>query len=162
MTNQDFISAWEESMSRTPCITLFEDIDGVFNGRENVATKGSMNSGLTFDCLLNTLDGVQNTDGCFIVVTTNCIEHVDRAIGIPSNGDDVSSRPGRIDRVINFVPLSTEGKEKMANRILGGFPENKWKHLITEAKDRTGAQFQDMCSRLALKLFWEGKKEHTT
>ena len=160
MTNQDFIEAWDETMSRTPCISLFEDIDAVFDKRKNIAVQGGLSTGLSFDCLLNSLDGVESTDGCFVIVTTNNIEKVDPAIGIPTNGDEMSSRPGRIDRVIKFAPLSHEGKIKMAKRILGDFPETEWDHLLIEEKERTGAQFQDACSRLALRLFWEKQGEN--
>jgi hypothetical protein len=89
MSNKDLTSNWKSIMSYTPCIALFEDIDAVFDGRKNVAVNG-MENGLTFDCFLNTLDGVENTDGVFIVVTTNNVEKLDPAIGNCSNGDGSS------------------------------------------------------------------------
>jgi SpoVK/Ycf46/Vps4 family AAA+-type ATPase len=60
-----------------------------------------MNSGLTFDCLLNVLDGVERLEGVFVIITTNDITKVDPAIGQPT-GDNGSTRPGRIDRVIEL------------------------------------------------------------
>jgi hypothetical protein len=156
MTNQDFNEAWESVMGNVPCIPLFEDIDGVFDGRDNIAVNG-MENGLSFDCFLNSIDGVENTDGCFIVITTNHMEKIDPAIGVSTNGD--STRPGRVDRVINFVNLTQDGKEKMASRILGGFDRDLWTYLLDDDKELTGAQFQDRCSKLALKLFWE-EKDH--
>lgn len=158
MTNQDFTRCWEQAMAGTPCIVLIEDIDAVFDGRKNIATQG-MNQGLSFDCLLNTVDGVQNTDGMFLIITTNNIEKLDPALGNPmANGNglaSMSTRPGRIDRAIKFEPLDEDGRIKMAKRIFEDVQEEKWKYLLSEGNNDTGAQFQERCCRLALKLFWE-------
>jgi hypothetical protein len=104
-----------------PCIALIEDIDNVFHGRENISRKHGMMSflmaskkkdgeadqpppsPLTFDCLLNCLDGVDRCDGVFTIVTTNSIDKIDPALGQPRKLPDgtvefISSRPGRIDK----------------------------------------------------------------
>ena len=161
MTNRDLADSWNAAMSYAPCIALFEDIDAIFHGRENIASSKGLNQGLTFDCLLNTLDGVENTDGVFVVVTTNNIQHLDPSIGNPSHNKAIgmSTRPGRIDRAISFENLDEEGRKKMAIRILEGFPKDRWEYLLAEGQNDTGAQFQERCCRLALKLFWEFKKE---
>jgi len=158
MSNRDFTECWEDAMEYAPCIVLFEDIDAVFDGRKNVASTGH-EQGLSFDCLLNTIDGVQNSDGIFKIFTTNNLEKVDPALGNPSNGEEMSTRPGRVDRVIHFDSLDEIGREKMAERILGEFPKEKWQHLFEKGKNDTGAQFQERCCRLALQLFWQEKHE---
>src|SRR5262249_17055432 len=84
MSNLELIKAWGEMKGNAPCRALIEDIDNVSQGRENVARKGggllplmlaSRNDNnnnnnneerksytpLTFDCLLNCLDGVERT-----------------------------------------------------------------------------------------------------
>jgi ComF family protein len=43
----------------------------------------------------------------------------------------------------------------MSKRILSDLLQEKWIHLLQEGKNDTGAQFQERCSRLALKLFHE-------
>jgi len=158
MTNQDFTHAWEQAMSNTPCIALIEDIDAIFDGRKNIAAQG-LNQGLSFDCLLNTIDGVQNSDGMFLIITTNNIEKLDPALGNPmANGNgaaSMSTRPGRIDRAIRFEHLDDDGRTKMAKRIFEGMQEEKWKTLLSTGDKDTGAQFQERCCRLALKMFWE-------
>ena len=156
MTNTDFSETWNDAMDYTPCIFLFEDIDAIFEGRKNVAVKGLQN-GLTFDCFLNSLDGVENTNGIFVIITTNNISTIDPAIGNISNSTEIATRPGRIDRILEFKILDAEGREKMANRILDGFSKKIWRHLLEEGKKDTGAQFQERCCRLALKLFWDDK-----
>lgn len=163
MTNQDFNKEWQNVLgSYNPCICLFEDIDAVFNGRENIVSKGKMENGITFDCFLNCIDGVENTDGIFIIITTNHLESLDSAIGIPSNGDGMSTRPGRIDKVIEFTELDNDGREKMANRILTGLSKDIINNVIKLGKEYndTGAQFQERCGQIALKLFWE--KQHAS
>lgn len=154
MTNRNFSDEWASALGYSPCIVLFEDIDAVFDGRKNVATTGN-EQGLSFDCFLNVIDGVSNSDGIFKIITTNDLSKVDPAIGCPTNGDEMSSRPGRIDRVIHFANIDKLGKEKMAQRILGDFPKEKWEHLFSKSENDTGAQFQERCCRLALQLFWK-------
>lgn len=156
MNNSDFANAWDTALEYAPCIALFEDIDAVFDGRKNIANTG-MEQGLSFDFLLNVIDGVQNSDGVFKIVTTNNPDKIDPALGNVCNGDEMSTRPGRIDRVVHFSALDNEGKEKMAQRILGDFPREKWQHIFEKAHDDTGAQFQERCCRVALQLFWQAK-----
>lgn len=154
MTNSDFIEAWSGVTTSIPCIVLFEDIDGVFDHRKNVSCEGSVSVGLSFDCFLNVIDGVENTDGILKIVTTNDMSKVDPALGVIYDGH-VASRPGRIDRIIQFLPLDSAGRMKMANRIFHGVNPLKWEHLLEEGKRDTGAQFQERCCRLALALYWE-------
>ena len=154
MTNQDFTEEWEDVMGHVPCIALFEDFDAVFEGRKNVATEGKIQGGVTFDCILNQMDGVENTDGIFIIVTTNDLSRIDPAIGAEAEDGD-SSRPGRVNRSLEFDILPENGKRRIAERILGGFQESEWTHLIEDSKELTGAQFQYRCSKLAMRLFWE-------
>lgn len=153
MTNDDFSDAWSSVKNATPCMVLFEDIDAIFDGRKNTVHE---EGGLSFDCLLNSMDGVEAADGILIVATTNNIEKIDPALGKP-NGDNISTRPGRIDRALELVCPSEEGRYKIARRILVDFPE-MIDIVVKEGNHDTGAQFQERCSRLALKLFWTHKK----
>jgi len=160
MTNQDFNEEWNNTIGcYQPCICLFEDFDGIFHGRENIAVTGKNNNGISFDNFLNTLDGVNNTDGIFVVITTNNISLLDNAIGVPNNGDGMSTRPGRIDRTIKFDSLTKDGMEKMANRILGDRDKSLWDGIVDVGLQHndTGAQFQERCCRVALDLFWRSK-----
>jgi len=155
MTNKDFSDYWSSTMGYAPCIALFEDLDGVFDCRKNTVSTG-MEQGLTFDCLLNTVDGVENTDGILVVITTNNVEKLDQALGNPINSHGMSTRPGRIDRAIFFDTLDDVGREKMAIRIMEGYDRSLWQHLLEEGENDTGAQFQERLCRLALDLFWKG------
>lgn len=156
LANGEFIECWRRMLERVPGIALLEDLDSVFKGRKNI-TRNALNGGLTFDCLLNCIDGVERTDGVLTILTTNDIEKLDPAFGLPSPGDKtrISTRPGRVDRAVEFLPLEEIGRRKIAQRILDEFPEYQ-KELIERGEGDTGAQFQERCTQIALRLHWNG------
>jgi hypothetical protein len=185
MSNSELNKAWGEMQINVPCIALIEDIDNVFHGRENVARKNGMMplmmtkekdtdekqrnpfAPLTFDCLLNCIDGVDRSDGIFTIITTNDIAKVDPALGQPRKLPDgtvefISTRPGRIDKAVELTYLEPGDKKLMAERILGDYAEEYQEML--EFIDRfpelqeTPAQFQERCGQIALKCFWRDKQ----
>lgn len=122
---------------------------------------------LTFDCLINMLDGVEKNEGVFTIITTNHIEHVDEALGKPVRREDgsiefISSRPGRIDKAIELTYMEVEDKVTMLHRILKGFPDEL--ELLEEIVRRhpdvqeTPAQFQERCAQIALKAYWQSEQ----
>jgi hypothetical protein len=188
MGNHDLIKAWAEMQVNVPCIALIEDIDNVFHGRENVSRKHGMMSlmlapkkkdgdgdgadrglltPLTFDCLLNCLDGVERADGIFTIVTTNDIGKVDPALGQPRKLPDgtvefISTRPGRIDKAVELGHMEPADKKRLARRILGEYPDEYAAMLtfIDRYPDlqETPAQFQERCGQIALACFWRDKQ----
>jgi hypothetical protein len=185
MSNHELMKVWGEMQVNVPCIALIEDIDNVFHGRENVARKSSpmalmfsrerKDDGdkdrrsltpLTFDCLLNCLDGVERCDGVFTIVTTNDIAKIDPALGQPRKLPDgtvefISTRPGRIDKVVELTYMEPDDKKRMAERILGEYPEQYQAMLDFIDKypslQETPAQFQERCGQIALACFWKEK-----
>ena len=161
MQNAEFIMYWQQMLSSTPCLALIEDIDAVFHGRENV-TNQYRSGGLTFDCLLNCLDGVERPDGLLTIVTTNQIEHLDPALGRPadprgaSEWTGASSRPGRIDQAVRFKPLDKEGRYKMALRIVRD--EGRAWQAMEEGPNDSAVQFQERCVQLALRLKFDERR----
>lgn len=185
LNNSSMVNYWEALSFEAPCVALIEDIDNVFHGRKNItadariamlssrferdgiqdtsSSQGSLT--LTFDCLLNCIDGVAKTEGIFVIITTNDISKIDPAIGIPSVGLDgktslISTRPGRIDKAIELTYMTKAGKRIMAERILRDAPE-RLKEILDEIEatnqDETPAQFQEKCAQIALKDYWEHK-----
>jgi hypothetical protein len=186
MGNHELMKAWTEMQTNVPCIALIEDIDNVFHGRENVARRPGMfplmlpaekkdgESGddkgrgplappLTFDCLLNCLDGVERADGIFTIVTTNEIGKIDPALGQPRKLPDgttefISTRPGRIDKAVELTYMEVADKKRMARKILGAY-EGEYLEMLAFV-DRfpdlpeTPAQFQERCAQVALRCFW--------
>ncbi len=192
MTNHELIQAWGEMQAAAPCVALIEDIDNVFHGRENVArprfglfgrkkkkkapnnneedddSDNFSSSSLSFDCLLNCLDGVERSEGVFTIITTNDVSKVDPALGQPRKLPDgtvefISTRPGRIDKAVELTYMEPNDKKLMARRILGEY-EDEYLKLI-EFVDRfpelqeTPAQFQERCAQAALARFWLEQQE---
>lgn len=141
MSNEDLRDAWDKMLKDTPCMAVIEDIDAVFHGRKNVSPSGGMmaSGGLTFDALLNCLDGIQQNAGVMVVVTTNHLEHVDPAL---------VDRPGRIDRVVHFETLDHVGRAKIARRILGDGEAAE--RAALEHADLPAAKFVEACCRVAI------------
>jgi len=186
--NHEFVKAWAEMQVNVPCIALIEDIDNVFHGRENVTRKnggmvpmvlppkrdehdphekagrgGLLSPPLTFDCLLNCLDGVERADGIFTVITTNDLSKIDPALGQPRKLPDgttefISTRPGRVDKAVELTYMEPGDKKRMAKRILGQFEAAYLDMLAFVDKypdlQETPAQFQERCAQVALKCFW--------
>lgn len=182
MSNNDLMNSWKNMQLNVPCIALIEDIDNVFHGRKNICQNNGMfsriltsdednndNEGdakftpLTFDCLLNCIDGVDKSDGVFTIITTNDIEKIDSAIGQPVEKDGkkmfVSSRPGRIDKAIELSYMLKENKIQMANKIVGEFKDklNEVLEYIDEEHEETPAQFQEYCAQIAIQEYWKEK-----
>ena len=142
MDNQEFHEFFEECYG--PCVVLFEDIDSVFEGRKNIASK---EHGLTFECLINHISGVVNAEGKFIIVTSNHPETLDLAL----------TRPGRLDNKFEIGYLSKEAKIFTANKILRDWPEEVEK-VLADKRDILGAEFENTCVQIATKKFWEKAK----
>lgn len=150
--NFEFMRQWINMQASAPCIALIEDIDNVFNGRENIANGGrnmftrmlreskSSKSNpdakeeqqqggiLNFDVFLNCLDGVERSEGIFTIITTNDLSKIDSALGQPRVAQDgsvefISTRPGRIDKAIELTYMEPREKRIMAERILREYPE---------------------------------------
>lgn len=194
MDNLSFMAEWRKMLTNTPCVALIEDFDNVFHGRTNISGDamgfGRMFSGvgrkkaetavgngeeaevgkrfgnrLSFDVILNCLDGVERSEGLFTIITTNKVEHIDEALGRPvaledGSTDFVSTRPGRIDKAIELTFMEQGVKERMARRMLADTPDLLAEVLAgIEANPikETPAQFQDRCGQMALRRYWEGR-----
>lgn len=153
MSNADLAKEWADMLSSTPCIALVEDIDAVFRGRKNVApSQGAMGGGgLSFEFLINCISGVERCNGVVFIVTTNDMSALDPALVDPAliggGIDCIPSRPCRIDRVVEFLPIDRAGRVKIALRILDGDQQAAIR-LADEGADDTAAQFQERCRRL--------------
>lgn len=143
MDNQELAFHWAMTKDSGPRIVLLEDFDSVFHGRDNVIK----DSTLTFDALLNVVAGIEKEDGLLLMVTTNCIEHIDPALGT-IGADGRSTRPGRIDLVVELKGLDHAGRVKVALRILRD-PDIA-ESLAAEGAEDTAAQFTERCIQVAL------------
>lgn len=152
LMNEELQNAWSHMLSQVPCLAVIEDIDAVFKGRRNTTGREQH---LTFDCLLNCLDGIERCDGLFVVITTNKLEHIDPALGLPDESGR-SSRPGRIDRTLYLGPLTEAARRQIAARILVDCRQAQ-ESVVRQGDGETAAQFQERCSRIALNRLWQEK-----
>lgn len=148
MSNGEFTRSWEATRNWSPRVVLIEDIDTVFRGRECI----NEDTGLTFDVLLNTIDGIEREDGLLLFVTTNHVEHVDPALGTP-DGAGRSSRPGRIDRTVEVTGLDHAGRVKLAARILKD--QAAAERMAAESAGDTAAQLQERAMQEARRQLWD-------
>ena len=167
-TDADFMLSWtNDVVNSTPCIALFEDIDASFTGREN--NLDGMNIGqkpLSFNTLLNTLDGVDGCNGLFTIITTNNPDKLDPALGCvekveTATGTEIKhiTRPGRVDRIIEMKVLDTKCRRKIALRILSECSAEVIDRAVKDGEGQTGAQFQEYCAQIALHYLFNGKKK---
>jgi hypothetical protein len=145
LSDQEFVREWKSMV--TPCVVLFEDFDTVFNKREPLTEHRS----LTFDCVLNQISGVGALNGVFLIVTTNHLDKIDEAMGVESKFDNqVSTRPGRLDKVIYLGVTSEAVRYQIAQHILKDWPEAHH-YLVKKGDGMTAVQFQEVCLDFAFR-----------
>lgn len=148
MSNSDLIEHWKISVAEAPCMVLFEDVDRIFDENKNIAhSSKNQAQGITLDCLLNCIDGVDTHDGVILIATANYADRLDSAL----------TRPGRLDHHVYFGPLDASGREAVAARILKDF-ESYITEVVAAGEGETGAFFEKRCQDLALRLFWERER----
>lgn len=152
MSNREFTSAWEHSLGCTPCVVLWEDMDRIFDSDKNIRVPAN-GQALTMDCLLNCISGVRPADGILLLVTANDTSKLDTALGVPEP-DGKSTRPGRLDRVLEFGSPDESGRRSIATRILSDCPALIEETVLAGANE-TGAQFEKRCGDIAVREFWK-------
>ena len=155
MTNGDLIHAYNQLLSNK--LVVFEDIDAVFHGRENIT-----GSDLTFDTFLNVLDGVEKKQGIIHILTTNHPELLDEALCEDMTDEEriagkIPSRPQRIDRSVLFKGLDEAGRRKLIMRIVRD--EAIADKLMIEGKDMSAAQLTELAFRAAVGVLWAQRKK---
>lgn len=144
--DEQFVGLWNKIRHRTPILVVIEDIDDVIQGRTNVRDP---QHGVAFSTLLNCIDGVDNTDGVIVAITTNRLDAIDPALGRPrdeSQWNQLSTRPGRLDRCVRFDNPDLEGRLALARILLS---EEKARQLAEVHTDLSTVQFQALCREAA-------------
>ncbi len=141
MSDQEFIEFWNDM--NTPCIALFEDFDNVFHGR----TPCNPESRLNFDTILNCVSGIETSSGVLLMLTTNKIETIDPALGVESDNTSVSTRTGRLDKMIFLGPMNATNRRKMIAGILRDWPE-----LIDDAVKATDGMTPPQTQEYSVKI----------
>jgi hypothetical protein len=157
MDSDDLTNAWERTRYNKPRAIVLEDIDTVFDKRKNITKSGTV----SFETLLNLMDGADREDGLVVFVTTNKVDKIDSALGRPVANDKSgrSTRPSRVDLCAFVDNPDSAGRELIAQKILQN--DKLAKDLAAKHEGTSGAQFQDICIEKAKSLFWEQKANNT-
>jgi ATP-dependent 26S proteasome regulatory subunit len=144
MTDKNLVSEWGGGGNAAQ-IRLLEDFDTIFTGRKNNFLN-DMNNALSFDCLLNVLDGVVVAEGSLTIITTNHLDSIDPAL----------VRPGRVDTKIEFKALDTIGKLHIGRTILPDMSDEELNAFFSETlpNHAVGAVIQETCIKEALRQYW--------
>ena len=86
----------------------------------------------------------------FLIITTNHLEKIDEALGVITSGSGISTRPGRIDSVIELGHMEVEARLKLACKVLVDWPDMV-NQVVNEGVGLTPVQFQELCIQHAYK-----------
>lgn len=139
--NNEFVKQINE-YNHVKGLMLFEDIDCHWKGRENL--NKTMHGGLTFDCFINCLSGVQAVQNKYVFITTNNLDNLDSAL----------TRDGRIDDIIELEPLNYDEKCRVAQVIC----EFNYEDLLISGANDSTAEFENRCIKRALDNHWNPTK----
>lgn len=141
MNNNEFLEEFKKVKESGCYGILFEDIDSVYNGRNNLKE----NCGPNFDIFINCLSGVGNNNGLLTFITTNNLDKIDQAI----------KRPGRCDLIKEIGYFHEDQRRKMANDILGDqFSIEEINEHIAKTNGETPAHCAEYFGKLALDRYW--------
>lgn len=159
-SNDTFRLLWSRQTANISGVKIYllEDLDTVFNGRENISCRGrgrgdskGNSSGLGWECLLSVLDGVETAEGVLLFATTNRPELLDSSFANVVDGK-VQVRPGRVDKAVHFGPITRDSIYEVANRILRD--EQEAQEIADFMQSATVAEVQEICVKRALTKFW--------
>lgn len=147
--NNSFRACWKNSTIAKPCIIVLEEFDTIFKGRTPVKESCK----LSFDTVLSTISGSQDSEGVILFITTNNAEDIDPALGkLVTFGEEqetISSRPGRIDTILHLGIMTLPKRTLLVERILSDYPDLV-QSAILKTEGFTPAQVEFYCGRLAL------------
>jgi len=112
-TNTELTQLWEQLAYGAPKIILLEDIDRLFDDAGQLRHEY-----LTLDCVLNLMDGAVPMRGVAVICTANEPRRCPAALFSETDAGFVT-RPGRVDRVIQFGPMTSTERAELAAGILG-------------------------------------------
>ena len=128
--SRELVGMFENASQNSPALVVLEDLDRAFPSQGERTRERT----ISFQTLLNCLDGVASHDGIIVVATANNPTLLDPAI---------LKRPGRFDRVVQFrnpdASLRREYYQRL-NPILAG---GRFESVIQKTKGFSFAQLRE-------------------
>ena len=151
VTEEDLVMLFDELPEQ--CVVLLEDVDSaglvVRDNRPGAAiavdSAGVKSSRITLSGLLNVIDGVASQEGRVLVLTTNHIGYLDKAL----------LRPGRVDLRIYLGLATKKHAEEMFIQAFADL-EEKTSEMIDGAK--AAGNLEEMAHKFAAKISRECSK----
>ena len=143
--SSELVGMFERASENTPALVILEDLDRAFPSEG----KRTRERSVSFQTLLNCLDGVASHDGVIVVATANNPTLLDPAI---------LKRPGRFDRVVQFRnPDASLRREyyKRLNPILAG---ERFESAIQKTKGFSFAQLRETYILGSQSAFEQGRE----
>jgi len=146
MSNNEFSEFYNNAQYGS--IILIEDLDSVLEKRVNVLAKNSQRKQLlTFDHFINTINGVRENGGIFLIISSN----------FPEKLDDAILRAGRCDVKIEYGLLDEQGRRFIAKNILQGY-NDEIEPMVAAYTNISVVEFQNKCIERALEIFNQNRK----
>jgi SpoVK/Ycf46/Vps4 family AAA+-type ATPase len=126
----DVLHLFEKAAANTPALVLLEDIDRAFP----TEGKRTRERAVSFQTLLNCLDGVGTQDGIIVVATANDPTCLDPAI---------LKRPGRFDRVVQFRNPDADLRRQYYQRLSPILKGDEFEMAIEKTEGFSFAQLRE-------------------
>ena len=141
----DVVRLFERAAENTPSLIILEDLDRAFP----TEGKRTQERTVSFQTLLNCLDGVGTQDGVLVVATANDPTCLDPAI---------LKRPGRFDRVVQFRNPESDLRRQYYQRLSPVLRGNKFEIAIERTEGFSFAQLRETYILGAQSAFEHGRE----
>lgn len=140
----DVVHLFEKVSENTPALIILEDLDRAFP----TEGKRTQERAVSFQTLLNCLDGVGTHDGVIVVATANDPTCLDPAI---------LKRPGRFDRVVQFRNPDSELRREYYQRLSPVLTGDEFEIAIRQTEGFSFAQLRETYILGAQSAFEHGR-----
>jgi hypothetical protein len=141
----DVVRLFENAAENTPALIILEDLDRAFP----TEGKRTQERTVSFQTLLNCLDGVGSQDGVIVVATANDPTCLDAAI---------LKRPGRFDRVVQFRNPDADLRREYYRRLSPALTGEEFESAIEQTEGFSFAQLRETYILGAQSAFEHGRE----
>jgi len=143
--SSDVLHLFQKAAENTPALVILEDLDRAFPTEGKRTQEGRV----SFQTLLNCLDGVGTHDGVIVVATANDPTCLDPAI---------LKRPGRFDRVVQFRNPDADLRREYYRRLSPILTGEQFEIVIEETEGFSFAQLRETYILGAQSAFEHGRE----